>query len=252
MLRYLLLALLLWMPAAAMSADSSQQVARVINGKSFVLESGDTVRLAAIQVPNVKEEDTPERKGRPGEPLGDEAKNALEQLVAGRTITLHMAKDSRDRHNRLLGQAYVDGVWLQEALLKTGYAMVYSFSDTPPELVRRMLAAEKVAREAKAGIWAHPYFRIITPAEAGEFLNRFRLVEGKVESVRRVRGNIYINFYKDWRGKFHVFIGKSHLGTFPAFTPESLEGKTIRVRGWINFARAPSISLSHPAQIEQP
>ncbi len=137
-------------------------------------------------------------------------------------------------------------------MLRKGYAMVYSFTDTPADLVQKMLAEERAARAEKLGIWADPYFRIITPDEAGESLHRFRLVEGKVESVRTVRGNTYINFSRDWQGKFHVFISKKYAN---AFTPEqlkALEGKPIRVRGWVNYYKAPMISLTHPGQIEQP
>ncbi len=43
--------LLVLMPSLACAKDSGHPVKHIINGKSFVLETGDTVRLASIQVP---------------------------------------------------------------------------------------------------------------------------------------------------------------------------------------------------------
>ncbi len=201
---------------------------------------------------NVQEADTAERKGRPGEPQGEEARRTLEQLLTGKTVTVHTGKNARDRHERLLGQAYAGDVWLQGAMLRKGYAMVYSFADTPAELVQTMLAEERAARQEKLGIWADPYFRILSPEETGQSLHRFRLVEGKVESVRTVRGNIYINFSRDWRGKFHLFISRKNADAFTPGELKALEGRAIRVRGWINYYKSPMISLTHPGQIEIP
>lgn len=250
LLRFALLLLLL--PSLALAKDTGHLVKHIINGKSFVLESGDTVRLASIQVPNVQEADTAERKGRPGEPQGEDAKKTLEQLVAGKTIRVETGKNARDRHERLIGQAYANDTWLQGAMLRKGYAMVYSFADTPAELVQKMLVEERAARQEKLGIWADPYFKILTTEETAQSLHRFRLVEGKVESVRTVRDNTYINFSRDWRGKFHVFIPKKNASAFQAAELKALEGKNIRVRGWVNYYKAPMISLTHPAQIELP
>lgn len=250
LIRFVLLVLLL--PSLSFAKDNGHPVKHVINGKSFVLETGDTVRLASIQVPNVQEADTAERKGRPGEPQGEEAKRTLEQLVTGKTITVETGKQPRDRHARLIGQAYAGDIWLQGAMLRKGYAMVYSFADTPAELVQKMLVEERAARQEKLGIWADPYFKILTPEETANSLHRFRLVEGKVASVRNVRGNTYINFSRDWQGKFHVFIPKKNADAFKPEELQALEGKYIRVRGWVNYYKAPMISLTHPGQIEQP
>lgn len=244
--------LLLLLPALALAKDAGHSVKHIINGKSFVLETGDTVRLASIQVPNVQEADTIERKGRPGEPQGEEARRALEQLVAGKTIKVQTGKNPRDRHERLLGQAYADDVWLQGAMLRKGYAMVYSFTDKPVDLIQKMLAEERAARQEKLGIWADPYFKILSPQETAQSLNRFRLVEGRVESVRKVRGNTYINFSRDWHGQFHVFISRKNADAFKQQELQALEGKAIRVRGWVNYYKAPMISLTHPGQIELP
>jgi micrococcal nuclease len=244
------LLLIMLLPVCSTARETDYKVTQILNGKSFVLASGDTVRLAGIAVPNVQEASTATRSGRSGEPLGEEAKQALEKLISNQSITLQLTDKKRDRHNRLLGQAYAGSTWLQGAMLNEGYAMVYSFSDTPHDLTQKMLAEERSARAAKRGIWSHPYYRIITPEETPEYINRFKLVEGKVESVRMSHGNIYINFFKEWKGRFALFISRKHAEAFAGSNLNALEGKTIRVRGWINYHNAPMINLSHPGEIE--
>lgn len=248
-LRIILLLILL--PLCASAQDELFTVKSVLNGKSFVTESGDTVRLASIEAPNVQEENTSSRHGRPGEPLGDEAKHVLSGLILGKKIRIDYNPGKRDRHNRLLGQVYDEkGKWIQGELLKRGMAMTYSFTDDKHDIIEKMLAAEKEARTKNSGIWANPYYRIIKPEEAAEFINRFKLVEGKVISINESHGNIYINFSEHWRGNFAVFISHKHSDLFAAMDLKSLAGKKIIIRGWINYHNAPMIDITHPEQIE--
>jgi|GEM_PF-6078466 len=220
-------------------------VKTILNGKSFVVASGDTVRLASIQVPNTED------KGRAGEPLGEEAKAALSHLISGKSVRIdYTNSDKRDRHERLLGQIYDEkGNWIQGEMLKSGYAMVYSFADDDTQMLDNMLALEKQAMEAKTGIWANPYFRVISAEEAGEFINRYRLVEGTVVSVNESHENIYLNFNKEWRGHFAVFISRKNREYVKDRDLKSLIGKKIRVRGWINYHNAPMINITNSRQI---
>jgi endonuclease YncB( thermonuclease family) len=241
----------LFLFASPLFADDLPQVARVINSKSFVLASGDVVRIAGIEAPNTEEKADGVHGARPGEPLGEEAKAALEKLLLGRKVRIDYNPGTRDRHSRLLGQVYRDdGLWVQGEMLREGWAMVYSFSDDRHEVIEKMLAAESEARSAKRGIWANPYFRVITPAEAPDFINRFKLVEGKVTSVNEWHGHMFVNFSDHWKGSFAVFISRKYADAFKAMNLPSLMGITIRVRGWIDYHNAPEINLTHPEQIE--
>lgn len=251
MTRLLFLCLLLLGGNAFAQGAEFFSISQVPNGKTLLLSTNDTVRLASIEAPNTEQKAEGIHPARPGEPLGEEAKAALAQLVAGHKVRIDYNPGERDRHNRLLGQVYDEqGRWLQGELLRQGWAMVYSFSDDKHDVIVKMLAAEHEAQAAKHGIWAHPYFRIITPEQAPEFINRFKLVEGKVVSVHDYHGHTYINFSEHWKGSFAVFISRKFADKFTALNLPSLVGKTIRVRGWINYHNAPMIDLSHPEQIE--
>ncbi|MEI7669677.1 MAG: thermonuclease family protein [Pseudomonadota bacterium] len=246
-----ILILFFLLPFAVNAQDEYFVVKSVINGKSFILESGDKVRLASLQVPNTQEENTPEHHGRNGEPLGDEARNALSSLILGKKIRIEYNPAKRDRHNRLLGQVYDEkGNWIQGEMLKKGYAMVYSFSDDVPETIDKMIELEKNAIKSGVGIWSNPYFRIIKTEEAAEFINRYKLVEGTIVSVNQSHDNIYLNFSKEWRGKFAVFISHKNMDNFRGIDFKSLIGKKVIVRGWINYHNAPMINVNNFKQIE--
>jgi endonuclease YncB( thermonuclease family) len=246
-----ILFLLLFLPLAASAENGLFTVTQVMNGKSFIVDSGDKVRLASIQAPNAQEEDTPLRRGRPGEPLGTEAKQALSALILGKKIRIDYNPGKRDRHSRLLGQVYDEkGTWIQGEMLKQGYAMVYSFNDDSHDIIEKMLAAERTAQKKNLGIWNHPYYHTLKPEETGSYLNHFKIVEGKVVSVNNYHGHAYINFSEHWKGNFAVFISKKFADEFADMHLKSLVGKKIRVRGWINYHNAPMMDITRPEQIE--
>jgi endonuclease YncB( thermonuclease family) len=218
-------------------------VASVQDGASFMLASGETVRLSGIFAPYAPE------PGRPGEPLGTEAKEALGRLLQNQDIRL-AAASAPDRHERVLAEAYrADGLWIQAELVRQGWAMVYPFKDEDPALIRPLLAFEAQAREHGLGIWATPFFRVITPDETASFLNRFKLVEGRVVSIHPSRGHLYLNFYDRWKGRFAVFVPEKYLDRFGPGFLEGLAGKTILIRGWIHDHHAPMIDLVDPLQL---
>ncbi|HEU5047993.1 MAG TPA: thermonuclease family protein [Rickettsiales bacterium] len=242
----------LLLPAlAAQAQEEIRTVKSVINGKSFITDSGETVRLAGIEAPNAQEANTPSHHGRLGEPLGDEAKQTLSSLILSRKVRIQYAVAKPDRHNRILAQVYdMQGHWIQGAMLEAGMAMTYSFTDTPSDVIEKMLAAEHKAQRKNIGLWANPYYRIITPQETAEFINRFKLVEGKVVSINHYHGHIYINFSEYWKGNFAVFVSQKYASAFTDKYLQSLTGSKVRVRGWIHYYHAPMMDITHPEQIE--
>ena len=81
---------------------------------------------------------------------------------------------------------------------------------------------------------------------------RFALVEGKVLSVRESGATIYVNFGRRWTRDFTAVIPRRLRRAFAAagVEPKSLEGRRIRVRGWIEQRGGPVIEVVAPEQIE--
>jgi micrococcal nuclease len=122
------------------------KVTRVIDGDTVEIETGETVRYIGIDTPETKHPD----KGV--ECFGREAAEKNQELAEGRRVTLEKDVSERDRYGRLLRYVYADGLFINEVLVREGYARTASF---PPdvkyqELFRR---AEQEAREAGRGLW---------------------------------------------------------------------------------------------------
>lgn len=128
--------------------EESFLVTRVVDGDTIELEGGEKVRYIGI--------DTPEtvKPGWPVECFGKEASRRNRELVEGKRVTLASDVSDRDRYGRLLRFAYLpDGTFVNELLVREGYARVASF---PPDISKQdvFLAAERDARAAKRGLWA--------------------------------------------------------------------------------------------------
>ena len=252
MRRLVLVTLLLFAPPAAalgfaLPADSSARVVAVIDGDTVKLANGREVRLVGIQAPKLPLG----RRGFAEWPLAGEAKAKLESLTGQRQVSLHYGGARDDRHGRLLAHLTVDsGAWVQGEMLRAGLARVYSFADNRA-LTGDMLDLERQAREAKRGIWAHPYYKIREPDETRRDIETFQLVQGRVVQTAAVRDRIYLNFGPDYRTDFTIAIARRDLKLFGRdFDGKALEGKTIRVRGWLKSVNGPMIEATHPEQLE--
>lgn len=103
-------------------------VIRVVDGDTLIaqytfagVETTEGVRLLNI--------DTPER----GEPLYDEATDALEVLVGGKTVRLEFDKPGqieRDHFGRLLAYVFVDGANVNVEMVRQGWSKTYSTGRT--------------------------------------------------------------------------------------------------------------------------
>ncbi|KAK1686260.1 hypothetical protein QYE76_047108 [Lolium multiflorum] len=79
---------------------------------------------------------------------GEEARNELVKLIAGKCVTINVY--GMDQYGRYLGDIYCDGIFIQEEMLKRGFAWYFKTGETRPKLARW----EKEAREARQGLWS--------------------------------------------------------------------------------------------------
>jgi endonuclease YncB( thermonuclease family) len=125
----------------ALKQGETGSVSYVIDGDGFVLQSGLKVKLAGIEAP---QRAWPEQN-RIAFPLSEEARDALEQLVKNKSVGLYYGGETRDRYDRALAQVWLldkngeKQLWLQEAMVKAGYARVYSW---PGQTIRPTLRSE--------------------------------------------------------------------------------------------------------------
>ncbi|MEI8277403.1 MAG: thermonuclease family protein, partial [Hyphomicrobiales bacterium] len=89
-------------------------------------------------------------------------------------------------------------------------------------------------------------------AGLGAATGHFALVEGKVLSVRESGAVIYMNFGRRWTRDFTVTVLKrqQRLFTDAGVDIKKLDGRRIRVRGWIERRGGPIVEAAAPEQIE--
>jgi endonuclease YncB( thermonuclease family) len=220
-----------------LTAIGSANVAVVRDGRTLLLADGRELRLAAIEA-------------------ADGSRAALQALVAGQPLRLERLEPERDRYGRLVAFAFIgdNQQSVQQAMLEHGHARV-SARVGDKACADALLSAERAARAARRGLWADPNFAPLSAenltrlqAERG----RFALVEGKVLSVRESGATIYVNFGRRWTRDFTVIILRrlSRAFTAAGIEPKKLEGRRIRVRGWLEQRGGPIITAEAPEQIE--
>jgi micrococcal nuclease len=233
---------------APLTPGGSGRVTVIVDGDTLIFEDGREVRLVGIQAPKLPLG----RRNFKTWPLAARAKAALGALTLGKILTLSYGGRRIDRYNRLLAHLYDgDGRWIQGELLRGGMARVYSFADNRA-VVAEMLALEREARAVRRGIWRNRFYRIRDAADSARDIGGFQLVEGQVHAVAPRRKRTYINFSADWRSDFTIVVAARARRLFRAagFDLAGLEGRRIRVRGWVKSYNGPMIEATHPEQIE--
>lgn len=220
-----------------LTAIGSGTVASVRDGRTLMLADGRELRLAGIET-------------------AGSSHDALRRLADGQTLRLERLGPASDRYGRLVAFGFLPeaGRSVQQVLLEQGEALV-SARIGDKACADGLLATERGARAAKRGLWADPNFAPLSSEnlpglEAAR--GRFALVEGKVLSVRESGATIYMNFGRRWTRDFTVTVLKRQQRTFAAagLDVKQLEGRRIRVRGWVERRGGPIIEAAAPEQIE--
>lgn len=121
-------------------------VARVFDGDSVQLGSGHGLRYIGIDAPETQHD------RRTAECFADEAAARNRELVEGSTVRLERDVSNTDRYGRLLRHVYVGDTFVNETLVREGYARARAYPpDTKYQAVLR--AAEVEARAARRGLW---------------------------------------------------------------------------------------------------
>ncbi|MGE5266507.1 MAG: thermonuclease family protein [Deltaproteobacteria bacterium] len=218
------------------------------------LDDGTSARLMGILAPSSRDLPAPPTEWPPQ----IQAVAELERLLASRTILIAEAGAFRDRYGRRVIHAFAatePRQWLQSALIAAGQARV---SPVPgeTECLRELFLQEAVARAKRIGLWANPAYDV-RAARDGRALaalaGTFQLVEGWVSSVTRRRNTVYLNFGGDWRWDFTaaVDLRRSAAKDAVAARLQALQGRLVRVRGFVERRNGPFVSLASADAVEE-
>ena len=128
-------------------AEILVRVIKVIDGDTIKLENGEAIRYIGI--------DTPEtvHPSKPVQCFGKEASDKNKELVEGKLVRLEKDITDRDKYGRLLRYVWIDDLFVNDYLVREGYAYAYTY---PPDVKysNQFVLAQQEARENSRGLWA--------------------------------------------------------------------------------------------------
>lgn len=215
------------------------RVAKVYDGDTIVLQTGERVRLLGINTPEIGGGRKSEEAG------GQDAKAWLTQKIGGRKLRLEQDATIRDKYQRLLAHVFTeDGVHINLALVEAGLATTDIY---PPNLkyVDALIAAERRAELGMRGLWARPEYQ---PKPVESLRNQrpsgWQRLVGKPYTVAEGRSYWRLLF----NDQFDVRIPKDNLALFPPL--QSYLHQAVEARGWASRrGESYSILARHPSAL---
>ncbi len=130
---------------------TTAQVVQVIDGDTIVVTVGTSTTRTKVRYIGI---DTPEPYAQKTPECGStEATNRNKELVENQIVSLVPGRDAYDTYGRLLAYVYVDSVFVNETLVREGYASVLMIK--PNTLFKTAFTnAYSKARTQQLGMWS--------------------------------------------------------------------------------------------------
>lgn len=208
-------------------------VSYVDDGDTVRLTTGERVRLAGIDAPEVAHAAYHNKKATPAEPFGDASKQALQALLARsrNRLLIQYGAEPEDRYGRKLAYLYApDGESIQGYLVAKGLAMaVYMPPNTA--LADCLSSIEAHARQQRIGIWSNAEYEpgIDTARGIPADVQGAAIIRGRVVSVHQTPKTVWVNL----EGRVALQIPARALAAFRRVDFSAWRGKTLRARGWL-------------------
>ncbi len=181
-------------PSPYTAGNTTTRVLHVLDGDTIILSDGRRVRYIGI--------DTPERTDERLHAAAEGAREANLRLVGGQDIRLETDVQETDRYGRLLAYVWVGDTFVNEALLREGWARLLTI---PPDVryLDRLRVAADAGAERRAAFWG----AAASPAVAGSTVTS----SASCPADRPIKGNISRTGEKI----FHVPDGDFYARTIP-------------------------------------
>lgn len=222
------------------------RIDRAIDGKKIRLQDGRIVELAGIDIPDQ---------------IAPEAKDFIDTLFADghrRDVIVYLTPTAEAGRTTRMGHDLAhlvrqDGhVWVQGALIAEGLARAWP-TPANPQLSDQMFALENQAIADQRGLWAadSPH-RLMLAIDTLDSSGQMMVVEGTVRGAAMVRNVTYLNFGADWRSDFTVALSPDVRRDFSRRGVDvlGLQGRPVRVRGWVRSYNGPYMELEHPLLLQ--
>ena len=219
----------------------------VIDGDTFRLETGETVRLIGIDAPELSQ------------PGGVLSREYLAHLLLGKPITLEKGPEGRDNYNRLLRFVYTGNLCINEEMIRQGYAEARYLPESP--IRDYYLKLEIQAETTRAGLWSDNVFQsrsevdwdtdipVITWVNADDYYNQYVIIEGIIVDTYNSGRVCFLNFHTDYQYCTAVIFACDFPG-FPDTPDIYYLGRKVQIIGIIReYRSSPEIIVKTPEQI---
>ncbi|MDC0715727.1 thermonuclease family protein [Nannocystis bainbridge] len=132
-------------PETSKCGPTVGRVAKVVDGDTVVLESGEKVRYLLV--------DTPEITNGKRECFGVEARDFNAGYVLGQEVALTYDVECTDAYGRLLAYVEVPDGEINALLVARGYGCVLDIPPNGADRAGEFRDMQRVARDQKAGLW---------------------------------------------------------------------------------------------------
>jgi micrococcal nuclease len=219
----------------------------IIDGDTFRLETGQTIRLIGIDAPELLQ------------PGGEKSREYLAHLILGKNVTLEKRYQDRDKYNRLLRFVYIGNLCINEEMIRHGYAEARYLPENP--VCEYYIQLEIEAETARAGLWNDNIFQprshlnwdatlpVITWSETEAYCNQYVIVEGTIVNTHNTGTVCFLNFHTNYL-YFTAVIFACDFSGFPNSPETYYLGKKVQIIGIIKeYKNSPEIIMKTPDQI---
>ena len=135
-------------PGEERCGPSQGTVARVLDGDTIELESGEKIRYLMVDTPEISH-----NAGEVAECFADEAKQFNIDLVDGQVVTLRYDTECTDRYDRLLAYVSLDDREINSLLVERGFACVLHIPPNGDARKTEFQTLESQAKQQDRGLW---------------------------------------------------------------------------------------------------
>jgi micrococcal nuclease len=231
---------------AGIQEQSEAYCVAVYDGDTITVSTNEEVRLIGIDAPELSE------------PGGDISRDFLACLVLYKQVTLVKGDKNTDSYNRLLRYVYVNGICINEEMIRTGYAEARFI---PEENREHYIALEIEAETRKLALWKCTVFQprsvvdwndipAIDWKNAGKYVTQYVIVKGTIINTYNSGDVCFLHFHSEWQTHFSVVIFACDFLNFPESPDTYYHGKTVSIIGIIQeYKGTPEIIVKTPEQI---
>jgi len=250
-----------WMTMTVMlimaNCSSDQLVTEIVDGDTFRLGSGESIRLLGINAPEMSD------------PGGDIAKDFLTIMLHDKSVRLVRDISDKDDYKRLLRHVYINRTNINAEMIRLGYAEARFY---PPDTIHAVefKELEKIAIRNRRGLWIFPVFQlpdtsgiavktepgfdqadVISHTQASRYYGKRMTVEGTIVISNNTGKVCFLNFDQDWRNHFTAVIFASDFALFPPHPEDHYLNRMVQVTGLIKeYKGKPEIIVKSPSQIK--